>query len=69
MEEQAKVLKDMLGQLGKLYKKQERNLENALKNIPKDQQEKYKKMVSDAKKGKLNMSDIQNIVDDHNNKP
>lgn len=66
--EQAKVFKHALKELGKLLVMQEKSLDNALKNIPKDQQNKYRKIISDAKKGKIKISDIPNIINDSNNK-
>lgn len=66
--EQAEIFKRSLKELEKLFKMQEKNLNIALKSIPKDQQKKYRKIVSDAKKGKLSFSDIQNIKDDNYNK-
>ena len=69
MIEEAELLKKGLDELAKLLKMQERNLNKRLKDIPKDQRAKFRKIIADAKNGKLNMSDIQNIVNDHNNKP
>ncbi|MGR3178868.1 MAG: hypothetical protein ACUZ8E_12515 [Candidatus Anammoxibacter sp.] len=66
MKDQAEILKSSLTELGKLLKMQEKILNNALKNIPKDQQKKYNKMVNDAKAGKISFSDMQNILNDNN---
>lgn len=68
MIEEAELLKKGLDELAKLLKMQERNLNKRLKDIPKDQRAKFRKIVADAKNGKMNFSDIQNIKDGNYNK-
>ncbi|MCH7724728.1 MAG: hypothetical protein IIC76_15535 [Bacteroidetes bacterium] len=68
MIEEAELLKKGLDELAKLLKMQERNLNKRLKDIPKDQRAKFRKIIADAKNGKMNFSDIQNIKDGNYNK-
>ena len=68
MIEEAELLTKGLDELAKLLKMQERNLNKRLKDIPKDQRAKFRKIVADAKNGKMNFSDIQNIKDGNYNK-
>ena len=68
MIEEAELLKKGLDELAKLLKMQVRNLNKRLKDIPKDQRAKFRKIIADAKNGKMNFSDIQNIKDGNYNK-
>ena len=68
MIEESELLTKGLDELAKLLKMQERNLNKRLKDIPKDQRAKFRKIVADAKNGKMNFSDIQNIKDGNYNK-
>lgn len=66
MIEQMKLMGESINELKKIMKIQDDIFDLTLKKLPKQEQAKYRKIMSNVKNGKLKITDIQKIINDIN---